>query len=117
MVIAQKTEEMLIGKYTENDLTAYENIIRQTNFSYQDFNPSSHYQRSSGSWKWGNILAPIRKKWRKESNAKRNGDSLIAKKDVRIWKAKRHFGKGIRKLHDDVYLKSGHSLYEFLGSF
>ena len=47
----------------------------------------SLYPRSSASWKWKNILAPIWKKWREESYGEVYGNGLIVKKYGRIWKA------------------------------
>ena len=111
-LITEKTKGLLEGKYTDNDLSAYEDILRQTNVLHQDFNASSPYPRSSVSWKWKNILAPIWKKWQEESDGEVHGNGLIVKKYGRIWKAKRHSGKGFRKLHDGTYLKKGHLLYK-----
>ena len=62
-LITEKTKGLLEGKYADNDLSAYEDILRQTSVLHQDFNASSPYPRSSVSWKWKNILAPIWKKW------------------------------------------------------
>ena len=65
-LITEKTKGLLEGKYTDNDLSAYEDILRQTNALYQDFNPSSPYPRSSGSSKWRHVLAPIWTKLQEE---------------------------------------------------
>ena len=63
---------MLEGKYTEDDLTAYEDILNQTNALHKDFDPDSKYPRSGASWKWKHILAPIWKEWQTE----KTGDGL-----------------------------------------
>ena len=109
-LITEKSKTKLEGKYDDHDLAEYEEILRQTNVLHQDYNPNSAYPRSSGSWKWKNILAPIWEKFREESDDERDGSGLIVKKFGRIWKAKRHSGKGLRKLKDGVYL-NGHILY------
>ena len=98
----------LEGKYTEDDLATYEEILRQTNVLHQDFNPNSSYPRSSGSWKWRSILAPIWEKWREE----KTGNGLIIKNFGRVWKVKRHSGKGFRKLQDGTYFKKGRLIYK-----
>ena len=64
--ITEKMEGNLSGKFTKNDLAMYEDILRQTNVLYNDLNPNSSHPRSSGSWKWKHILAPIWKEWQKE---------------------------------------------------
>ena len=72
-LITEKMEGNLSGKFTKNDLAMYEDILRQTNVLYNDLNPNSSHPRSSGSWKWKHILAPIWKEWQKE----KTGDGLI----------------------------------------
>ena len=67
-LITEKTKGKLEGAYDENDLAAYKNILQQTNVLHQDFDPNSAYPRSSVSWKWRNILAPIWTKLREESD-------------------------------------------------
>ena len=104
-LITEKKKENLEGKYDKDDLVEYEGILRQTNALHQDFNPNSSYPRSSSSWKWRNILAPIWEKWREEDDGEEHGSGLI--KFGRIWKAKRHSGKGYRKLKDGMYFRNG----------
>ena len=111
-LLTEKSKARIEGKYNENDLAEYEEILRQTNVLHKDYNPNSAYPRSSGSWKWRNILAPIWEKWHEESDDEKHGSRLIVKKFGRIWKAKRHSGKGYRKLRDGIYYKNGQSLYE-----
>ena len=67
---------MLEGKYTDDDLTAYEGILRQTNALHKDYDPNSKYPRSSASWKWRSILSPIWEKYRKEID-EAYGEGLI----------------------------------------
>ena len=107
-LITEKTKGNLEGKYTDNDLATYEDILRQTNVLYKDFNPSSSYPRSSGSWKWRSILAPI---WTKLQDEK-TGNGLIIKNSGHVWKIRRHSGKGFRKLLDGTYYKKGHMIYK-----
>merc|ERR1712240_441164 len=38
-LITERTEGLLKGNYTDDDLTAYEGILRQTNALHKDFNP------------------------------------------------------------------------------
>ena len=111
-LLTEKSEENIDGKYNGNDLAEYEEILRQTNVLYKDHNPNSSYPRSSGSWKWRNILAPIWEKIREESDNEKEGSGLIVKKLGRIWKAKRHSGKGYRKLRDGIYYKNRHSIFK-----
>ena len=107
-LITEKSEAKLKGNYDDDDLTDYEGILRQTNVLHQDNNPNSPYPRSSASWKWKNILKPIWEKLREESPVEESrGSGLIIKKFGRIWKAKRHSGKGYRKLRDGIYFKNG----------
>ena len=102
-LITEKTKGNLEGKYTDNDLATYEDILRQTNVLYKDFNPSSSYPRSSGSWKWRSILAPI---WTKMQDEK-TGDGLIVKNFGRVWQ--RHSGRSFRKC---TYHKKGLLTYK-----
>ena len=113
-LITEKKKATIEGKYNLDDLAEYEGILRQTNVLHKDYNPNSSYPRSSASWKWKNILAPIWEKWREESDDddEKQGSGLIVKKFGRIWKAKRHFGEGYRKLRDGIYLQDGHLLYK-----
>ena len=111
-LITEKNKENLAGHYDKEDLQNYEEILRQTNVLHKDFNPNSSYPRSSSSWKWKHILAPIWTKWREEEDDEKNGSGLIIKKYGRIWKAKRHHMKGFRKLKDGVYLRNGLLLHK-----
>ena len=111
-LITEKTKGMLEGSYNASDLSAYEGILRQTNVLHKDFNPNSPHPRSSASWKWKNILGPIWEKVREESDEEKDGYGLIVKKLGRIWKAKRHSGKGFRHLRDGIYFRDGHLIYE-----
>ena len=106
-LITEKKKGKLEGKYDDEDLIEYEGILRQTNALHQEFNSNSPYPRSSGSWKWGNILAPIWEKWREEDENEHKGSGLIIKKFGRIWKAKRHSMKSYRKLKDGMYYRNG----------
>ena len=109
-LLTEKSKNKIEGKYNANDLTEYEEILRQTNILHKDYNPNSPYPRSSGSWKWKNILAPVWEKVREEDE--KHGSGLIVKKFGRIWKAKRHSGgKRYRKLQDGMYL-NGNLLYK-----
>ena len=81
---------------------------QKQNVLHKDFNPSSTYPRSSGSWKWRFILAPI---WTKLQDEK-TGNGLIIKNSGYVWKVKKHSGKGFRKLHDGTYYKKGHMIYK-----
>ena len=111
-LITEKSKGKIEGKYDDHDLAEYEGILRQTNVLHKDFNQNSAYPRSSGSWKWKNILAPIWEKMREEDDVK-HGSGLIVKKLGCIWKAKRHSsgGKRYRKLQDGIYL-NGRFLYK-----
>ena len=111
-LITEKNKAKIEGKYNANDLAEYEEILRQTNILHKDYNPNSPYPRSSGSWKWKNILAPVWEKVREENDDEKHGSGLIVKKFGRIWKAKRHSGgKRYRKLRDGIYL-NGNLLYK-----
>ena len=81
-LITEKTEGLLDGKYTDDDLAMYEGILRQTNALHTDFDPNSPYPRSSASWKWRSILSPIWEKYRKEIV----GEGLRIRKRFRIYK-------------------------------
>ena len=109
-LITEKTKGLLEGNYTDDDLAAYKDILRQTNVLHKDFNPNSSYPRSSASWKWRSILSPIWEKWRKESDDETHGNGLIIK-NGQVWKAKRS-GKGFRKLRNGIYSKKGHLIYK-----
>ena len=103
LLLTEKTKDKIEGKYDEHDLANYEEILRQTNVLHKDYNPNSAYPRSNGSWKWKKILGPIWEKLREENDDEKHGSGLIVKKFGRIWKAKRHSGKGFRKMQDGVY--------------
>ena len=111
-LITEKSKTKIEGKYNADDLADYEEILRQTNILHKDYNPNSPYPRSSGSWKWKNILAPVWEKVREEDDDEKHGSGLIVKKFGRIWKAKRHSGgKRYRKFQDGIYL-NGNLLYK-----
>ena len=115
-LITEKKKENLEGRYSQNDLDEYAQILRQTNVLHKDFNPNSSYPRSSVSWKWKNILSPIWNKWREEDeeDVDHDGSGLIVKKFGRIWKAKRHAEKGLRKLGDGVYFRDGKTFHKLM---
>ena len=100
---------MIKGNYTDDDLAAYKDILRQTNILRKDFNPNSSYPRSSESWNWRSIPSPIWEKWRKESDDETHGNGLIVK-NGRIWKRKS--GKGFKKWRNGIYSKKGHLIYK-----
>ena len=110
-LITEKRKENLQENYDDSDLDEYAAILRQTNSLHKDFNSNSSHPRSSGSWKWKSILAPIWETWKEEEE--KDGSGLIDIKHGRIWKAKRHSGKGYRKLKDGVYFRNGPLLYKF----
>ena len=95
-LITERTEGLLKGNYTDDDLTAYEGILRQTNALHKDFNPNSKFPRSSASWKWRSILSPIWEKYRKEID-EAYGEGLNDR-----------FKKKYGKLRNGVYSKKGH---------
>ena len=46
-------------KYEQKDLKEYGKLLIKTNVLHHDFNPKNPHPRSSGSYKWKNILRPI----------------------------------------------------------
>ena len=99
-MITEKTKGFLEGKYTDDDLTAYESILRQTNALHKDYDPNSKYPKSSASWKWRSILSPIWEKYRKENDEV--GEGLIFNRRI----GKRS-GKGLRTLRNGIYSRKG----------
>ncbi len=51
--------------YTSEDLSLYKELLYETNALYEEYDPWTHYPRSSGSYKWATILAPIWREFRK----------------------------------------------------
>ena len=101
-LITERTEGLLKGNYTDDDLTAYEGILRQTNALHKDFNPNSKFPRSSASWKWRSILSPIWEKYRKETYR----EGLVFNK-----RFKKRSGKGFR-MRNGVYSRKGYLIYK-----
>ena len=99
-LITERTKGLLEGKYTDDDLTAYESILRQTNALHKDYDPNSKYPKSSASWKWRSILSPIWEKYRKENDEV--GEGLIFNRRI----GKRS-GKGFRTLRNGIYSRKG----------
>ena len=98
-LITEKTEGLLDGQYTDDDLAMYEGILRQTNALHTDFDPNSPYPRSSASWKWRSILSPIWEKYRKETY----GEGLVFNR------FRKRSGKGFRMRN---YSRKGHLIYK-----
>ena len=46
-------------KPTEMDKAAYRDLLIKTNAMYRNFDPDTNSPRSSGSYKWTNIISPI----------------------------------------------------------
>ena len=46
-------------KYTEEDLSKYQQLVILTDTAYQGNNPKQNKPKSSGSYKWKNIISPI----------------------------------------------------------
>ena len=57
--------------YTQGDLKLYGDLLFQTNAINQDFNRNNPYPRSSISYKWDKILAPIWKEMKEKEAAKK----------------------------------------------
>ena len=51
--------------YTSEDLSLYKELLYETDALYDKYDPSTHYPRSSGSYKWTTVLGPIWREFRK----------------------------------------------------
>ena len=56
-------------EYDTNDLNSYKRLLLKTNVLHNGFDPNNPYPRSSGSYKWENILRPIWKEMKEEKEA------------------------------------------------
>ena len=101
-LITEKKKANLKGKYDENDLAEYGAILRQTNALHQDFNPKSAYPRSSSSWKWRAILAPIWEKWKEDGE--KDGMGLIKDTPEQLSDA---VGNLLNRIHQDIETYKG----------
>ena len=101
-LITEKKKANLKGKYDENDLAEYGAILRQTNALHQDFNPKSAYPRSSSSWKWRAILAPIWEKWKEDGE--KDGMGLINDTPEQLADAVTDL---LKRIHQDIETYKG----------
>ena len=56
-------------KFTEEDFINYGDLLIQTNTIYQKNNPNQNRAKSSGGFKWNNIIKPIWKRIKKDKES------------------------------------------------
>ena len=61
-------------KYTDEDLSNYQQLVILTNTAYRDNNPKLNHPKSSGSKKWKNIINPIWKAIKKQKEDEEDED-------------------------------------------
>ena len=69
-LLTEKNEENFMQEsYSEKDWENYYNILKKTNVLRQNFDPNSTRPRSSGSWKWRNILSKLWKEMKEDRSS------------------------------------------------
>jgi len=61
---SSKTRLVSAGAFTEDDFEKYKDILIKTNAIYRNNNPATRRPKSSGSWKWVNIVSGIWKEFK-----------------------------------------------------
>ena len=109
--------------WTEDDMEKYEDILEDTSVLHQDFDPDNNKPRSSGSWKWKNVLAPI---WEKRVV---EGSGLVLPRRCRVYIQNNGHACSVQKRgnglflrprtpivkRDGIFIKTGRTIYDGSG--